>query len=102
MKIETVIDQLKDLIKNRHSFISEGEETEWNEIYIKDIKALNQAIELLGRSIKKKPVKAEDGDPCCPKCFCNFYVEDLGQIFHDNYCGFCGQAIDWSNSNELC
>lgn len=101
MKIEKVIDQLKDLVKDRHSFINEDEDIEWNEIYIKDIKALNQAIELLGRSIKKKPVKAEDGDPCCPKCFCNFYVEDLGQIFHDNYCGFCGQAIDWSGKDEL-
>ena len=95
MKIETVIDQLKDLVKDRHSFISEDEDIEWNEIYIKDIKALNQAIELLGRSIKKKPVKAAHGYPCCPKCFCNFYVEDLGQRFRDNYCGICGQALDW-------
>lgn len=101
MKIEKVIDQLKDLVKDMCCFISDEECTEWKEIYLKDIEALNQAIDLLSRNIKKKPIKAEDGDCCCPKCYCNFYVEDLGQTLKDNFCGFCGQAIDWSNSNEL-
>lgn len=101
MKIETVIDQLKDLIKDRRTLVNDDEDIEWDEIWLRDIKALNQAIELLGRSIKKKPVKTGYGYPCCPKCFCNFYVEDLGQIFKDNYCGICGQALDWSGKDEL-
>ena len=101
MKTEKVIEKLGDLIKEKQICIDGGEEIEWRILFSKDIEALNQAIELLGRNIKKKPVKTGYGYPCCPKCFCNFYVEDLGQIFKDNYCGFCGQAIDWSNSNEL-
>ena len=101
MKIETVIDQLKDLIKDRHSFLCEDGEPEWNEIYIKDINALNQAIELLSRNIKKKPVEAEGGDPCCPKCHYDFHIEDIGQIFQAEFCPDCGQAIDWSVKDEL-
>lgn len=101
MKAEKVIEKLRNLIKEKQICIDGREEIEWSILFSKDIEALNQAIELLSRSIKKKPVKAEDGDPCCPKCFCNFYVEDLGQIFKDNYCGICGQALDWSGKDEL-
>ena len=101
MKIETVIDQLKDLIKDRHSFLCEDGEPEWNEIYIKDINALNQAIDELSKAIKKKPIKTEEGDICCPRCSVCFYAEGFNQIYKDNYCWCCGQAIDWSGNNEL-
>lgn len=97
MKIEKVIDQLKDLVKDMCCFISDEECTEWKEIYLKDIEALNQAIDLLSRNIKKKPIKAEDGDPCCPKCHYDFYIEDIGQIFQPEFCPDCGQAIDWED-----
>lgn len=53
MKIEKVIDQLKDLIKDRHSFISEGEEVEWDEIYIKDLTLLIKLWKLYIKRYRK-------------------------------------------------
>ena len=104
MKIETVIDQLKDLIKDRHSFLCEDGEPEWNEIYIKDINALNQAIDELSKAIKKKPV-----DSYCPSCNRHLRCPKSEHLISgrtknrtgDNYCPSCGQALDWSVKDEL-
>ena len=104
MKIEKVIDQLKDLIKDRHGFISEDEDIEWNEIYIKDIKALNQAMEIVNKAIPKAPINSY-----CPSCNRHLRCPKSEHLISgrtknrigDNYCPSCGQAIDWSNSNEL-
>lgn len=52
-----------------------------------DICALKTAIEALEKQTPKKPVK-EMGEIVCPTC------ETL--VGSRPYCGYCGQAIDWS------
>ena len=53
MTNKEAIIQLKDLIQGRKSFLSDDEES--NEIYCKDINALNMAIQALKKQIPKKP-----------------------------------------------
>ena len=57
--------------------------------------ALNIAIEAIEKQIPKKtlPEKRYYGHGRCPSC---------NAVFTDkttNYCGNCGQAIDWSGAN---
>ena len=37
----------------------------------------------------KRVGRWKDGQPCCPKC-------ERGVRREDNFCGHCGQALDWS------
>jgi ribosomal protein S27AE len=61
-----------------------------------DIKeALECAINALGKQIPKRPLEEKKfyGIGKCPSC---------GAVFLDkntNYCGNCGQALDWSGAN---
>ena len=79
MTIEEAKKQLRELIDDRElildreSFIV-GDNDE--EIYRKDIEALKKALELFEKQIPKKPKKGVE------------------------YCGDCGQALDWSVEND--
>ena len=65
------------------------------------IKAYNVAINALEKQIPKKPIfESEqtspfgvDDVPYCPSCRC-----DLPEV---SYCEKCGQALDWSDTDEM-
>lgn len=96
MTIEEAKSQLEDLIQDRKSFICGGDD----EIYRKDIEALKKAVEVLEKQIPKKPIDgidfANNEYKIC--CECSAIVQD-GE-WKANYCPDCGQALDWSDSDE--
>lgn len=97
MTIEEAKEQLWELIHDRESFIV-GDSDE--EIYRKDIEALKKALELFEKQIPKKPISLPDGHPFyyeirdCPFCEESVYVAE------GEFCPSCGQALDWSDSND--
>ena len=88
MTIEEAREQLKDLIRDRESFIVGGDD----EIYRKDIEALEKALEVLEKQIPKNPKRG-----VCPNCNSrHIYAATLMKAECFKYCGDCGQALDWS------
>ena len=88
MKIEEAKDQLKDLIKDRESFL-DGQD---DEIYRRDIEALEKAVEVLEKQIPKKVKNNGHNIFFCPVC-----RGSVWQIRDESkFCFRCGQAIDWS------
>lgn len=68
---------------------------------------VNMAKEALQKQIPKKPI-----DICTPVVtwgicpVCKGEIDKLGDqpnrvFIHDRYCKDCGQALDWSDENEL-
>ena len=89
MTIEEAKEQLWELIHDRESFIV-GDNDE--EIYRKDIEALEKALEILEKQIPKKPKKG-----VCPNCSSrHVYAATLTKAECFEFCGNCGQALDWS------
>ena len=97
MTIEEAKNQLEELIQDRKSFICGGDD---DEIYKKDIEALQIAIQALEKQIPKRPLGgfdfANNEYKIC--CECSAIVQD-GE-WRAYYCPDCGQAIDWSENNE--
>ena len=92
MTIEEAREQLKDLIRDRESFIVGDDD----EIYRKDIEALKKALELFEKQIPKKPKKG-----VCPNCSSrHVYAATLMTAETFEYCGDCGQALDWSDNDD--
>ena len=62
------------------------------------IEALNKAVEAIERQIPKKPLHMHK-NYYCPICKEDGWMlwDDAIPNDMDNYCGKCGQAIDWSN-----
>lgn len=99
MTIEEAKEQLKDLIKDRESFL-DGQD---DEIYHRDIEVLGKAVKALEKQIPKKPL-----DICTPVVtwgfcpVCKGELNKLGRMpnrvfMSDAFCSDCGQAIDWSD-----
>ena len=100
MTIEEAKEQLWELIHDRESFIV-GDNDE--EIYRKDIEALEKAMEILEKQIPKKPTPIDykkyidvinnaivlRGAYWCPNCK---HVVKSG-----SFCSDCGQKLDWSD-----
>ena len=53
MELKDAIAQLKDLIKDRKSFIVDDNSIEWNEIWLRDIEALTIGIAAIKRLLEK-------------------------------------------------
>jgi len=102
MKTVQVIEQLKDLIEDRKSFLDEN--GVGDEVFRADIEALEIAIEALEKQIPMKvtgyktKVKARDIETneimtydCmrCPSC-----EKWLSQNY--KHCSHCGQRLDWT------
>ena len=89
MTIEEAREQLKDLIRDRESFIV-GDNDE--EIYRKDIEALEKALEILEKQMPRKVIRSIYHVRFCPTC--------QGSVWQNRdeskYCFRCGQALDWS------
>ena len=99
MTIEEAKKQLRELIDDRElildreSFIV-GDNDE--EIYRKDIEALKKALELFEKQVPKKPKKG-----VCPNCSSrHVYAATLTKAECFEFCGDCGQALDWSVEND--
>lgn len=74
-------------------------EVEWN--YPLDISiALETAIEALRKQIPKKPydVDTERKTFDCPECLSKLYADE--DVRDCGYCCICGQALDWSDTND--
>ena len=65
------------------------------------IEALNKAVEALERQIPKKPLHMHK-NYYCPVCKEDGWIlwDDAIPNDMDNYCGKCGQTIDWSDIND--
>lgn len=59
------------------------------------IEAVEIATKAIGKQIPKKPIKWADKILICPNCARSEYIKKIDML--DTYCGFCGQAIDWSD-----
>ena len=96
MTIEEAKKQLEELIQDRKSFICGGDD----EIYKADIEALKTAISALEKQIPKKPLSGIDfmGNEFRICCDCSAIVRD-GE-WRANYCPDCGQALDWSDTDD--
>ena len=91
MTNEEAKSQLEDLIQDRKSFICGGDD----EIYKADIEALQTAMQALEKQIPRKPIRLlyyEVGD--CPFCETTVYISE------DGFCPSCGQALDWSDTDD--
>lgn len=97
MEIEIIkaIDQLKDLKKDRESFLS-NDLPYYDDVFFEDIAALDTAIAALERQMPKPPTyKVHEKYPMLGK---NYYC-DCGVMFGGfkrngtNYCGNCGQRL---------
>lgn len=100
MTDEEVISQLKDLIRDRQSFVAE--DIDHNEVWLRDIEALKSAVESFVRQVPKK-FKIDTDYAVCPVCNLRIdpqYMngEILMQDFY-RFCPDCGQAIDWGDSD---
>ena len=89
MTIEEAKKQLWELILDRESFIV-GDNDE--EIYRKDIEALEKALEILEKQMPRKVIRSIYNVRFCPIC--------QGSVWQNRdeskYCFRCGQALDWS------
>ena len=65
------------------------------------IEALNKAVEAIEKQIPKKPLHMHK-NYYCPICKEDGWMlwDDAVPNDMDNYCGKCGQAIDWSDIND--
>ena len=73
-------------------------EAEWN--YPMDYAvAFENAISALEKQTPKKPRVNDDSWFCCRNCGETF---SLANTVHrkNKYCGNCGQALDWSDTND--
>ena len=71
---------------------------EKSKCYQYDLEAINKAIEALKKQIPKKPLHMHK-NYYCPICKEGGWIlwDDAIPNDMDNYCGKCGQAIDWSD-----
>lgn len=62
------------------------------------IEALNKVSYAVLKQTQKKPFVAQDDEDQWLECpTCGSYLDS---IFHSDYCGDCGQFIDWSEFIE--
>ena len=62
-------------------------------------KAIDMAIEVLEKQVPKKPIYTNKGTVTrCPVCEA-IHFRCISSVEVD-YCGRCGQAIDWSDKND--
>lgn len=58
--------------------------------------ALTMAIEALEKQIPKKPYRHDADYYVCPNCDCQVVWQ-----WFESYCEHCGQAIDWSEEDDI-
>lgn len=100
MTIEEAKEQLQEIILDTESLIV-GDAAKG--IYRKDLEALKMAVEVLEKQIPKKP----NGTRCpiCKRALRKAKIENgyTGRVKTrnaDDYCPKCGQALDWSETDD--
>ena len=93
MTIEEAREQLKDLIRDRESFIV-GDNDE--EIYRKDIEALEKALEILEKQMPRKVIRSIYNVRFCPICQGSVWQNR----YESKYCFRCGQALKWEDKKD--
>lgn len=83
MTNEEAIQTLKEDRETYQDFINQGYAD--NEEIKRGLLALDMAIEALEKQIPKKKKKRNE----CPECGYSYAFEE--------YCPYCGQALDWSD-----
>lgn len=81
----------KLIFKERYVVVGDGEDE------------INLALEALEKQIPKKPIENRYPWCICPNCRGSVYVEHIQEHIQNGeqtYCEHCGQAIDWSVTNE--
>ena len=70
------------------------------ERYIDRHKAFDLAINALEKQILRRPIGDFDSCPHyrCPNCKCSVKMYENDNTYP--HCGFCGQALDWSDNDE--
>ena len=65
------------------------------------IEALSKAVEAIEKQIPKKPLHMHK-NYYCPICKEDGWIlwDDAIPNDMDNYCGICGQAIDWGEQSD--
>lgn len=112
MMIKEAKQQLQKLIIDRGLILARKSDIVGDsvkEIYRKDLESLKTALSALEKQVPKK-VKKEfvTVNGCitcfetdvCPVCGNVFYIEDLGQTMYYSFCPDCGQALDWSETDD--
>lgn len=93
MKPSEAIEKLKDILE-------EATETEYAVCYVTscDEEPLRMAIKALEKQIPKKLIETEEFvEGSCQNCKRNIgWIKD--EYFDFDNCPFCGQAIDWSDT----
>lgn len=62
--------------------------------------AMKYAVEALEKQIPKRPIGDFGSCPHyrCPNCKCSVKMYENDNTYP--HCGFCGQALDWSDNDE--
>ena len=106
MTAEKAIEQLNSLMNDRENHVHRDD---FDDMFLQDIEALKVGISALEKQIPKKVKRefATEGGcitcfetDVCPACGKDFYIEDLGQTMYYSFCPDCGQALDWSDSDD--
>ena len=96
MDIKQIIEQLLDIRRNSEDMARGEDKDDPNDnVFSKDVEAIDAAIPLLEKQIPKNPEeKTEDIDYQYGKCpRCGNHIDDENDR---NYCQECGQRLDWS------
>ena len=99
MTIEEAREQLKDLIRDRESFIVGDDD----EIYRKDIEVLKKALELFEKQMPRKVIRSIYNVRFYPTCqgFCPTCQGSVWQNRDESkYCFRCGQALKWEDKKR--
>ena len=75
-------------------------EVEWN-YPMNYAVAFETAISALEKQIPKKPIEDDyyDEPAVCPNCGGNI-INIADNDYHFQHCHYCGQALDWSDTND--
>lgn len=97
MTIEEAIEHLitvKGYYTSDRDFTPRGEDYE--PLLAEEKQAIDKAVETLKKQIPKKPKKG-----VCPNCSSrHVYAATLMTAETFEYCGDCGQALDWSDNDD--
>ena len=96
-----LIKHLENKIKWGKSHIQyRGNEEEYLNDKKEKIKFCQEALSALKKQIPKKPIGDLHTVPHyrCPNCKCSVKSFKKDEVFP--FCGFCGQALDWSETSE--
>ena len=92
MTIEEAREQLKDLIRDRESFIVGDDD----EIYRKDVEAIEKALELFEKQTPRKVIRSIYNVRFCPICQGSVWQNR----YESKYCFRCGQALKWEDKKD--